>query len=44
MFAVELIAGLLFQSIQIPKSRKVAEEEWHNLIFQVMLDGYGVKM
>ncbi|MDH6351661.1 MULTISPECIES: TetR/AcrR family transcriptional regulator [Brevibacillus] len=40
----ELIAGLLFQSIQIPQSRKVAEEEWHNLIFQVMLDGYGVKM
>lgn len=37
-----LIASLLFQSIQIPKSRTVPEAEWNDKIFRVLLEGYGV--
>ncbi|MGG1659081.1 TetR/AcrR family transcriptional regulator [Brevibacillus sp. NRS-1366] len=37
-----LVAGLLFQAIQIPKNRDIPEAEWNNLIFTVMLEGYGV--
>lgn len=37
-----LIASLLFQAIQIPKSRTVPGAEWNDMIFKVLLEGYGV--
>ncbi|QRG70847.1 TetR/AcrR family transcriptional regulator [Brevibacillus choshinensis] len=39
-----LIASLLFQAIQIPKSRTVPEEDWNDMIFKVLLEGYGAEM
>lgn len=36
-----LIASLLFQSIQIPKDKTIPDAKWNELIFQVMLEGYG---
>jgi len=37
-----LVASLLFQAIQIPKSRETSETDWNSLIFNVLLEGYGV--
>ncbi|WP_246011252.1 TetR/AcrR family transcriptional regulator [Brevibacillus nitrificans] len=38
-----LVASLLFQSIQIPKNKTIENAEWSEMIFRVLLEGYGVR-
>ncbi|MDR7315844.1 TetR/AcrR family transcriptional regulator [Brevibacillus nitrificans] len=38
-----LVASLLFQSIQIPKNKSVEDAEWSEMIFRVLLEGYGIR-
>ncbi|MGE5704052.1 MAG: TetR/AcrR family transcriptional regulator [Clostridia bacterium] len=35
-----LVAGLLFQAIQLPNREKLPEAAWNSLIFDVLLDGF----
>lgn len=38
-----LITTILFTSVQIPGSSTIAEQEWNDLIFMVLLEGFGAE-